>query len=235
MAFSCSRRKRMSDAANVKRSAMQRCWLSLLHEALGRVDRPQRFRGPFPKRPETQWNSATQPVRARSVRFDLANASPARQRSVKTIPHERRTDSALLLDRRGSAPIRSTKMDDGRRSGVEITESLLRKRAEHNDGRLDTLEEISLHQQVRDVEANGRLDSAAAGKSLEDCFRDGCADDTMWAESHGNQSDSRETVPQPQNPLFARKSDSTAGKSPSLGGAEVLERGPQPDRRSQRT
>lgn len=129
----------------------------------------------------------------------------------------------------------STKMDAGRRSGVEITESLLRKRAEHNDGRLDTLEEISLHQQVRDVEANGRLGSAAARKSLEDCFRDGCADGAMWAESHGNQSDSRETVLQPQNPLFARKSDSTAGKSPSLGGAEVLERGPQPDRRSQRT
>mmetsp|Transcript_3842 Transcript_3842/g.24338 ORF Transcript_3842/g.24338 Transcript_3842/m.24338 type:complete len:130 (-) Transcript_3842:4370-4759(-) len=126
-------------------------------------------------------------------------------------------------------------MDAGRRSGVEITESLLRKRAEHNDGRLDTLEEISLHQQVRDVEAKGTLGSAAARKSSRDYFHDGCADSTMWVESHCNRSDARKAVLQPQNPLFARKSDSRAGKSPSLGGTEVLERGPQPDRRSQRT
>lgn len=165
---------------------MRRYWLALLHETLGRVDRPQEFRGPFPKRPRfndtTQHNLSVQGTDALTSQTFV----PTQQKSVKTIPHERKIDSALLLGRRGSAPIPSAEMDAGRRSGVEITESLLRKRAEHNDGRLDTLEEISLHQQVRDVEANGTLGSAAARKSSQDYFHDGCADGAMWLESYWN-------------------------------------------------
>ena len=35
---------------------------------------------------------------------------------------------------------------EGRRNGVRLTEELVRRKAEHNEGMLSTLEEIALHQ-----------------------------------------------------------------------------------------
>ena len=71
---------------------------------------------------------------------------------------------------------------------VRITDDLLLSRAEHNDGALDTLEEISLHQQKLDrIEYVNRVCTNL--KILH--FQDNCIDKlenlSRWGREKGTQ------------------------------------------------